>query len=132
MALTLTPAADPTYLAYLRSLGLEESEAVGEAERRVSSLTRGLTRRRAASQVAEGRAQESTSEDFEGRGLLRSGARLVAQQRLGEDFMRGRLEDELGTREGVADAYGGLARDVAGLRRRRAESELDARDRLGA
>jgi hypothetical protein len=129
VALTLPPAADPTYLAYLRTLGLDESEAMGEVERRVSSLTRGLTRRQPVYADREERTQESIGEDYENRGLFQSGARLVAQQRAATDISRDRLEDQAQTADQIAGEYGGLARQVAGIRRSAAERELDTRDR---
>lgn len=127
MALSLTPATDPAYLAFLRAQGIEESDAMGEIDRRVSSLTRGLTRRMPVYADRAERSQEGVTSDFEDRGLYRSGARLVAQQRAANDVERDRLEDIAGTQDGVADAYAGGARTVAALRRQQTEQELSTR-----
>lgn len=130
MPLALTPATDPAYLAFLRAQGIEESEAMGEIDRRVSSLTRGLTRRMPVYSDRNERSMESIGLDFEGRGLHRSGARLVAQQRAANDIDRDRLEDVATTQDNIAGAYGQGARTVAALRRERAERELDSRSYL--
>lgn len=134
MAVTLptNPYANPAYLAFLRAQGLEESDAVGEAQTRISALRRGLNMRLPDYAEGEKRGLESVGEDFENRGLFRSGARLVAQQRVSDDQQKAKLGDIAGVQDEVAQTSAALARSVAGLRRARAEQELSYRTGNGA
>lgn len=128
MAVTLTnPYAHPAYLAFLRAQGMEETEAVGEAQSRISALRRGLNLRLPDYEEREKRGMEGVGEDYENRGLFRSGARLVAQQRLANDTQQDKLNDTLGTNEAVADIERNMAGTIARIRRDRAEKELSYR-----
>lgn len=124
------PAVDPSFLAFLRSQGIEESDIQGEIARRTSQITRGLERRQPvyADQMERGLEQDAHS--FEDRGLYRSGARLVAQQRTATDIDRARLEDESGVRDQIANLEQSGAAQVAALRRQTAEQEMNTRTGL--
>lgn len=128
MAVTLSsPYADPSYLAFLRAQGMSESEAVGEAQRRIATLRRGLTMRLPDYAEQEKRGQEQIGNSYEDNGLFRSGARLVAQQRLSNDVAGQKLGDVANTQDSIAEAQAQQAQAVAEIRRRTAEQELATR-----
>jgi hypothetical protein len=115
---------DPTYLAWLRALGFEENTARSDA-------TAG--RERVQSQVdyaqprilEEGvRERRDISYGMEDRGLFRSGEALRrgAEQRADEQYRIGGLQIQAG--EQLAGIESGLARELAGIERRRAEQAL--------
>ena len=128
----LPPSADPAFLAYLRAQGVEESSARGAVAQRISALQRALNLRLPAYDAANQQSQENISNDFENRGLFRSGARLVSQQRSEDTSNRQRLGDVASTYDQMAGAQGDLAQQVATLRRQRAEQELNARQNIAS
>lgn len=121
---------DPSFQAFMRAQGVEESEIVGEVARRTSAATRGLARRDPVYEERTVEQGEEIAEDFESRGMFRSGMRLQGQARSARGIMRSRLEDHAGVRDGIADSEQAAARSIAGLRRGAAEADLDARQRV--
>lgn len=134
MAVTFTalsPYQDPAFLAYLRASGVEESDVNGEAMWRVGAIQRARGRKLPRYDDQLERGQESIGNEYEDRGLLASGSRVVAQQRQANDVARDRADYLAEGDEDIAGVYRGAAQDVAGIRRRTMEEELDARNRVG-
>jgi hypothetical protein len=131
MALTLTPASDPAYLAFLRSSGVQESQTQAEAQRRISQLQRGLARRAPGYAEDSRLAQRNIGEDFEGRGLYDSGRRMTDQADAAAAVGRRQAEDAAQTGDSISDTSVDAATTIARLRRDRAEQELQSRTRIG-
>lgn len=125
-----SPYQDPVFLAYLRSQGMSESDVAGELAIRTSSLSRQLARQLPAYDDQAQRSQEGISNSYEDRGMFRSGARLVAQQRQATDDDRAKLNFTAGVTDQLSGATLSTAADVARIRRGTAEEELAARGRV--
>jgi hypothetical protein len=129
MGLQVDPIAaqDPEYLAFMRGAGYSEAEVLAELARKQGSLQRQLERSapRFADELRT--TGEAVKNDFEGRGLYRSGGRMV-QQVDAENAVR-RNEQEF--RFGIADQQGDLnsaaMRDIAEGRRQAADMMLTSR-----
>lgn len=125
-----SPAEDPTFLAYMRGLGVEEGEAGAELNYRLGQLQGRLRRRLPAYQDEANEGAEKIGLEYEDRGFGMSGARLVSQARHRRDVSRDALEYEAGIREQMSDLSWDAARSVAKGRRGLAEEELEARQRM--
>ena len=117
-------AADPAYLAYLRSIGVQESELQNVAALRVNSLTRQLGRELPAYAEQRDRAVRQVGESFEDRGVYRSGMRQVRQADAGREVDRARNNFEAGIRDQISGTYATGAADIAALRRQLAEQGI--------
>lgn len=119
-------SADPAYLAYLRSVGVEEADLQNVAAQRVSALTRQLAR------GLPGYAQQRTDaiagvgHQFEDRGVFRSGNRQIKQADAAREIDRSRNEFEVGLRDQIAGTYLNTAADIARLRRGLAEQNINS------
>lgn len=131
MALTLTPAMDPAYLAFLRSSGVQEAETSAEASRRISQLNRGLTRRSAGYAEDSRLAVRDVGEAAEERGMFNSGRRISDQNDAAAAVGRRQAEDAAQTGDDVSNTSYDAATAIARLRRQNAEAELDSRTRIG-
>lgn len=134
MAVTFTaqsPYQDPAFLAYLRGAGVDESDVLGEAMWRVGAIQRARGRKLPRYDDELERGQERIGHEFEDRGFLQSGARVVAQQRQANDVARDRADFIAEGDEQIADAYRRGAMGVAGIRRKTMEEELTARHNVG-
>lgn len=131
MALTLTPAMDPAYLAFLRASGVQEAEASAEADTRISQLRRGLNRRAVGYQEDARLTNRAVGEDYENRGLYESGRRVSDQADAAAMIGRQRLDDEETTGDQISNTTNAAASTIARLRRQRAEEELNSRTRIG-
>lgn len=110
-------AADPSYLAYLRGAGIEESELNNVLGTRVGALTRSIGRELPAYADKRAEAIESAGNAAESRGFYRSGQRMTDQFRAGRDVDRERMNFEATTRDQIAELYSTNALDVARIRR---------------
>lgn len=119
-------AADPAYLAYLRAIGVQESELGNVAALRVNSLTRQLGRGLPGYAEQRERAVRQTGEGFEDRGVFRSGLRQVRQADAGREVDRARNDFEAGIRDQISGTYATSASDIAALRRQLAEQGMNS------
>ena len=119
-------AADPAYLAYLRSVGVQESELQNVAGLRVNSLVRQLGRGLPAYAEQRDTAVRQTGESFEDRGVFRSGMRQIRQADAGRAVDRDRNEFEAGIRDQISGTYATGASDIAALRRQLAEQGINS------
>lgn len=112
---------DPTYLAYLRAMGLEEDVArqnaarqTGQIQRQVQSVTPEIAR---LGLISRGRIGDS----FEARGVYRSGQRKVrqAENAAGEGYRVGQLYGQATDR--IGNVQGTLQQSIADLARQRAD-----------
>ncbi len=124
------PYLDPTYLAYLRELGANEADARAEAGSVITRLRGRITDMQPIYADRMRLGLEGISENFEGRGLLRSGRRLTEQNQFQTDLTREKAAAEQSINDQIGATSADLARTVARGRRARAEAELDARDRV--
>ncbi len=124
------PVLDPSYLAFMRELGASEADAQAEAASAIARLRGRISDLRPAYDERLKRGMQGIGEDFENRGLLRSGRRLEDQT----NFQADTEGDYLAQKNAIGDQIGGiqtdLARQIAGGRRARAEAEAAARDRV--
>lgn len=125
-----SPAEDPTFLAFLRSMGAEESDLRGEVDYRTSQLRRAARRRLPHFQAELEAGQEGIAGAYEDRGFLNSGARHVAQTRQRQDVMRNQGDFLAETGDRISDLNYSAARGIAKLRRDEVESAYGARERL--
>ena len=112
---------DPAFQAYLRSAGVERSQIRDEI-----ALRTGLEREQArmrTEQYAEavGQSERGVNRDYEARGLYRSGGRLAALQRTGEQHQRALDAANLQARQnfelwrrGREQRLGGIETEMAG------------------
>lgn len=125
-----SPAEDPAFLAFMRGVGVDEGELGSEVNYRTAQLQGRLRRRLPAFQDAANEGAEKTGLEYEDRGFLNSGARLVAQARGRRDVARDALEYEAGIREQMSDLQFDAARSIAKGRRGLAEEGYAARGRM--
>ena len=119
-------SADPAYLAYLRSVGVEEADLQNVAAQRVSALTRQLARGLPGYAQQKTDAIQGVGNQFEDRGIFRGGMRQVKQADAGREVDRARNEFELGIRDNIAGTYTNTALDIARLRRGLAEQNINS------
>ena len=109
-------AVDPAWLAFRRSLGVEDAADAATTQQQIDALNRraGLQRGDLIEQGVQQR--QGIADSHEARGLFRSGGRLKsqAQQQSGEGKALGQIE------AGLAEGVSGLAQSLA---QRRAERE---------
>lgn len=117
-------ATDPAYLAFLRALGVEDSEDAASTQTGVDRINRTLAARLPEVTEAGDYAREGISGSFESRGLFRSGSHEVAlaRQRAAEGRTISDLEST--TADSTADLTTALARRRAERERRKAEATL--------
>lgn len=125
-----TPAEDPAFLAYLRGVGVDEGELGAEVNYRTAQLQGRLRRRLPAYRDEAKEGAEAIGNEYEDRGFLGSGARLVAQARKRRDVSRDALEYEAGVREQMSDLQFNAAKSIAQGRRGLADEEYEARARM--
>lgn len=119
-----TLADSPTYQAFLRSLGLEESQSRTSTQDRVDALNRELNRSIPEIQQAGDYTRQGISGNLESRGLFRSGEleQALARQRGAEgqqiSTMQGSTADQVGILQND------LARRIADIERRRSDATL--------
>jgi len=119
-------SADPAYLAYLRSVGVEDADLQNVAAQRVSALTRQLARGLPGYAQQKQDAVTSVGNEFEDRGVFRSGMRQVKQADAGRAVDTARNEFEAGLRDQIAGTYTNTAADIARLRRGLAEQNINS------
>jgi len=117
-------AADPVYLNYLRSMGVEESAIQNVANQRVSSLTRQMARQLPVYAQNRQDAVQNVGNSWEDRGMYRSGQRIVKQADAGREVDRQRDEYLANTNDQIAGTYLTTAADIARLRRGLAEQGI--------
>jgi hypothetical protein len=119
-------AADPAYLAYLRSVGVEESAVQNVANQRVSSLTRQMARQLPYYAQQRSQAIEGVGNSWEDRGMYRSGNRIVKQADAGREVDRQRNEYTTGVQDEIGGIYLTTAADIAARRRALAEQGINS------
>lgn len=117
---------DPGYSAYLRGMGVEESEIQNILGTRVGALTRQLGRQLPAYAAQKEQSLKEVGQNYEGRGFYRSGSRIGEQNRVGLEADRQRNDFEAGIRDQIAELYGTSAMDLGRLRRQQAEEAIAA------
>lgn len=111
-------------MAYQRSLGVEESDARGAVAQRISALQRALNLRLAGYGPSQQQDMEKADDDYEGRGLFRSGSRLKEDQNIANDYEGKKLGDISSTYDQIAAQQSDLASQIAKMRRDAAEQGL--------
>jgi hypothetical protein len=119
-------ASDPSYLAYMRALGFEESTATGDAQ-----FDRDTIERKQAAAIPEleyqgGVQREQLAGGFEDRGLLRSGMHEQAQARLMHDQGYQRSQLDMAHGDALAEIERNLQRQLGDIERRRSEQTLSS------
>lgn len=121
-----TLADSPTYQAFLRSLGLEESQANTSTQDRIDALRRDFNRNWAEIGQAGDYTRQGISGNLESRGLYQSGEleQALAHQRAAEDQqvsnLRGSADDQINL------LGNDLARRIADINLRKANATLGA------
>lgn len=115
---------DPAYLAWLRALGFEENAARSDATAARETVAARTEFERPQLEDQGMRERRTIAAGMEDRGLFRSGEMLsrTAEQRADQQYRVGGLELRAG--EQIAGIESGLAREVAGIERRRTEQAL--------
>lgn len=121
-----SPSNDPTFLAYMRGQGIDESDARGATAQRISALQRALNLRLAGYGPEEQQGLQKVSGDYEDRGLFRSGQRLVDQQNVANDIEGRKLGDIASTNDQIAQSQQDLASQIARMRRGTADAALES------
>lgn len=119
-------ANDPSYLAYMRQMGVEEANLNILLGHRVGAFTRELGRGLPAYATMRERAITDQGNSWEDRGMFRSGGRQKAQADAALDVDRERADWEAGIRDQIAESYITTAMEVAELRRGLLEQGLSA------
>ena len=119
----------PAWLAFRRSLGIEDATDAATAQSQIDALNRraGLARGDTIEQGVEQR--QGIADNFETRGLLRSGARLRDQSKQQAGEGRALADIELTLAEQQAALMAAVAQQQAGRQRSAAETALTVADR---
>lgn len=129
---TQTPLADqgnpafrsPPFLAFLRGLGFDNSQAELEVGRRLSLLQNQQNQLNAAAPEQLKQGLQGVSDQFENTGMLRSSQRLKRQGQVQSGLAQQQFGQSQNIAEQMGDASISLAKQIAMGRRRRAEAEL--------
>lgn len=123
------PAADSTYLAFLRGVGLQQSEAISAMQRNLSAIQQRFSLARSDVERQGVEAREDIDRAHLARGAYRSGTRLedVARQRAVESRSLARLRAEESS--AIAGQQTDLERRLADLARQRAEQDAELVER---
>lgn len=143
--LDAVPAQDPAYQLFMRNSGAQESEIMDEIKYRTEQNSREINRRAAgfAAQKADAEANAGVSKqrvgaDFADRGFgSGNSARdqqfgnidMQTQQQIG-GIDQQQMEYTANSRDSLAGAVRSLGSDAASLYRKRADEELNARNRV--
>ena len=123
MTLTGPGAQDPTYLQYLRALGLQEETARAVALRNMAAIGRQV--QTATPEIARlGIIQRrQIGDNFEARGVFRSGTRQKrqAEQAAGEAYRVGSIQGQAADKMG--EVQSNLDTTLSDLARQRAERQ---------
>lgn len=119
-------ANDPTYLAYMREMGIDEANVNILTGHRVNSLTRQLGRALPAYADKRKEAIRGAGYAAEDRGMFASGLRMRDQTEAARDVDRERLDFEAQIRDSIGEIYMTSAMDIAQLRRQLMEQGLSA------
>lgn len=122
---------DPAYAAYLRSMGLQQSQIKNEIIARTQAVTDQIARNRAGFEQQKEQATRNTALNFQDRGLGNSGAQYQQQdQQVGAiDYQRQQGEAE---QHDALQAYNrGAQNDLSRLATERTNQEYAARERIG-
>lgn len=109
-------SADPSYLAYLRGVGVEEAGINNVLATRVGALTRQLGRALPAYADKQTRMVENAGNAAESRGMFRSSGRMRDQYRAAADVDRERQDYEAQIRDQIAELYANNALNIARIR----------------
>lgn len=117
-------ADDPQYLAFERQFNATEADLRGVAAHRKSQMARAYARQEGLKDEQLRQGTEGVMNDFAARGVSSSGVRVQKQNDLvREDTMR-RSIDLGNNQDAMADVDYDLVRQLADLRRRRAEGGI--------
>lgn len=124
-------AQDPAYLAFLRSIGAEESDVRSLAADRTSLIQRELQRQLPQITMQGDETRRGITGNFLDRGLFRSGghADALGRQRAAEGTAIGALEGTAADQ--VTSLQSDLLRRLAELQRRRADTALNTAGSIG-
>ena len=121
---SFTPSTDPAFQSYLRSSGVKESDIMGTAQHRIDTLNRADMRAQPEYDAQQERALDDVRQDFQSRGLFRSGRRLFEQARDTSDIERARLDQLARTQDQITDIELQSILDQAGIARERGEESI--------
>ena len=110
-------ANDPSYLAYMRGMGVEEGNINILAGTRADALQRQLNRGLPAYAEQREQAVEGAGDAAESRGMYRSGRRMTEQARVGRESDRARMDFETGIRDQMTELFLNNAMQIATIRR---------------
>ena len=121
---------DPAYAAFMRRANRDEANIENDRIARQEALRRQAALNMSGYATAERQGLANIANEFEGRGMFRSGGRLKRQGEFGAEMGRQRAQTELSTAEGLSGADRDSARNVGEIRGKRGEEEIATRQRL--
>ncbi len=128
--MAFAPEMDPAFLAFQRALGIQESDLRASIAQRTAAVQRDVAMKLPMIQQQTEQNVRQAGGNFEARGVFGSGRRAEAQS---QQALAGGLQQQQIVGQG-ADQIAGLdselARQISDNRRRTAEAELEARQRL--
>lgn len=126
----VSPEMDPAFLAFQRALGIQESDLRASIAQRTAAVQRDVSLKLPMIQQQTQENVRQAGGNYEARGLFGSGRRAEAQS---QQALAGGLQEQQVIGQG-ADQIAGLdselARQISDNRRRMAEAEIEARQRL--
>lgn len=121
---------DPGLQSFLRTLTSRRSQVEAERNRRLAALMARRGIEMAEIGVEEQQQGEQVDDDFEGRGLFRSGGRLEDRADVVQNANTLRARTDFNLAEESASANREAAMQLSGLSSQRAQAEMDARQRI--
>lgn len=122
---------DAAYAAYLRQMGIQQSNIRNEIQARTEAVQRAINRNAAGFEQQKAEGVRNTGLSWEDRGLYNSGLRQQEQGKVaaGVDYQRQQSETE--QTDALAQANRQAQNSLSELAQKRAEEELNARTRIG-
>lgn len=122
--------ADSQFSRFLRRMQFDESSIQSSLQAAQEAARRRINSQAGQFDIQREQSSSNIDDDFESRGLFRSGGRLAKLAESGNLISTSQRQFEDSTRGGIAEMERQAAGQIGDLRRQRAEEELDARDRL--
>lgn len=119
-------AVDPQFLAFERQFNQAESDLGGAASRRKAALSSAYARSLPQYDIQEERGTRNVGDDFNARGVFSSGVRVQRQNEVSRDAQMARGNAAAENASQQSDVDYNLAQQIAELRRRRSEANLQS------
>ena len=121
---------DPKFLAFLRMMGVDESNIRNEIQARLEQANRETNRAAAGFEQRKTEQTRNIGLDFEDRGLFGSGARVGHQAEASAKVDYDRQMEESARMDALAGQNRNSNQELNRLAQQRAEEELAARNRI--